>query len=128
MHKFVIVGGKRLEGTIRVSGAKNSALPILAASLLSPGENCLEQIPRLEDVRVMLHLLDYLGAKVTQEQNRVVVHSGQVKPQEVTEELMRRMRASNLLMGPLLGRFGYVRVSHPGGCNPQNEIPDRQVN
>ena len=116
MHKFVIVGGNKLEGTIRVSGAKNATLPIMAASLLSSGISKLAEIPLLEDVRVMLSLLEYLGAKVQREQDRVIIDSSQVKPLEVTEELMRKMRASNLIMGPLLSRFGYVRVSHPGGC------------
>lgn len=115
MHKFVIVGGHKLEGTIRVSGAKNATLPIMAASLLSSGISKLTEIPLLEDVRVMLSLLEYLGAKVQRDQDRVSIDSSQVKPLEVTEELMRKMRASNLIMGPLLSRFGYVRVSHPGG-------------
>lgn len=116
MHTFVIVGGKRLEGTIRVSGAKNATLPILAASLLSSGISTITEIPQLDDVRVMINLLEYLGARVQQDRDKLIINTEQVNPLEVTEELMRKMRASNLIMGPLLSRFGYVRVSHPGGC------------
>lgn len=116
MQKLVIVGGKRLEGTIRVSGAKNAALPILAACMLSSGTCRISEVPRLDDVRVMLSLLEYLGARVEWSGDQVCIDNSGVKPLEVTEELMRKMRASNLIMGALLSRFGYVKVSQPGGC------------
>lgn len=117
MEKFVIVGGNRLKGTIKANGSKNASLPILAATLLSGGICTIHQVPRLRDVFVMQELLTYLGAKVSFEGNTMTVDSANVEPQEISEDLMRKMRASNLVMGPLLGRFGHVKISHPGGCN-----------
>ncbi|MHB8171865.1 MAG: UDP-N-acetylglucosamine 1-carboxyvinyltransferase [Thermincolia bacterium] len=116
MDKFIIMGGKRLEGKIRVSGAKNAALPILAASLLSSGTNMIQEVPNLKDVAVMKSLLEYLGVKITCEQQGIKVNSQNANSMEVSEEIMRKMRASNLVMGPLLARFGQVKVSYPGGC------------
>ncbi|MEW6064393.1 MAG: UDP-N-acetylglucosamine 1-carboxyvinyltransferase [Bacillota bacterium] len=117
MEKFVIVGGNRLKGSIKANGSKNATLPILAATLLSGGVCTIHQVPSLRDVFVMQELLAYLGAKVTFEGNTMMVDSTHVQSQEISEDLMRKMRASNLVLGPLLGRFGNVRISHPGGCN-----------
>lgn len=117
MEKFVIVGGNRLKGSIKANGSKNATLPILAATLLSGGVCTIHQVPSLRDVFVMQELLAYLGAKVTFEGNTMTVDSTHVQSQEISEDLMRKMRASNLVLGPLLGRFGNVRISHPGGCN-----------
>ena len=117
MEKFVIVGGNSLKGSIKANGSKNATLPILAATLLSGGLCTVHQVPRLRDVFVMQELLTYLGAKVTFEGNIMTVDGSKVQPQEISEDLMRKMRASNLVLGPLLGRFGHVKISHPGGCN-----------
>ncbi|GAB6181892.1 UDP-N-acetylglucosamine 1-carboxyvinyltransferase [Desulfotomaculum defluvii] len=117
MEKFVIVGGNRLKGSIKANGSKNATLPILAATLLTEGVCTVHQVPRLRDVLVMQELLTYLGAKVTFEGNTMTVDGSKVQPQEISEDLMRKMRASNLVLGPLLGRFGNVKISHPGGCN-----------
>lgn len=117
MEKFVIVGGNRLKGTIKANGSKNASLPILAATLLTGGKCTVHQVPRLKDILVMQELLSYLGAKVTFEGHTMTVDCSEVQPQEISEDLMRKMRASNLVLGPLLGRFGVVKISHPGGCN-----------
>lgn len=116
MEKFIVIGGKRLHGKIRVSGAKNATLPILAASLLTEGSSNISEPPRLCDVAVMKELLTYLGVKINCEGNMLRLDGSNVRSLEISEELMRRMRASNLVMGALLGRFGYVRASYPGGC------------
>ncbi len=117
MEKFVIVGGNRLKGTIKANGSKNATLPILASTLLTGGICKVHQVPRLKDVLVMQELLSYLGARVTFENNTMIVDGSNVQPQEISEDLMRKMRASNLVLGPLIGRFGSVKISHPGGCN-----------
>jgi len=117
VEKFVIVGGNRLKGTIKANGSKNATLPILAATLLTGGVCTVHQIPRLRDVFVMQELLSYLGARVTFEENTMTVDGSKVQSQEISEDLMRKMRASNLVLGPLIGRFGKVKISHPGGCN-----------
>ncbi|MFZ5640652.1 MAG: UDP-N-acetylglucosamine 1-carboxyvinyltransferase [Bacillota bacterium] len=116
MEKFIVIGGKQLHGKIRVSGAKNATLPILAASLLTGGCSTIIEAPRLRDVSVMKELLTYLGVRIDCEGPAIRLDGSGVRPMEISEELMRRMRASNLVMGALLGRFGYVRASYPGGC------------
>lgn len=116
MEKFIVIGGKRLHGKIRVSGAKNATLPILAASLLTEGCSTIYEAPKLRDVAVMKELLTYLGVKINREGSALKLDGSGVRAMEISEELMRRMRASNLVMGALLGRFGYVKASYPGGC------------
>lgn len=117
MEKLIVIGGKRLRGTVRVNGAKNAILPILAASLLSEGVGVIHEVPKLLDVRVMKEVLAYLGAKVQCDGSTLEIDGSKVQTLEIAEDLMRRMRASNLVMGALLGRFGKVKVSYPGGCS-----------
>ncbi len=117
MQRFMITGGYRLAGTVKVNGSKNATLPIMAASLLL-GEKCiLRGVPRLRDVGVMRDLLIYLGASVIWEKDVMYIDTQGVGYQDVSEELMRRMRASNLVLGPLISRYRYARISHPGGCD-----------
>ncbi|MDF9408645.1 MAG: UDP-N-acetylglucosamine 1-carboxyvinyltransferase 1 [Pelotomaculum sp. PtaB.Bin013] len=124
MEKFMILGGNRLKGTIRASGSKNATLPILAASILNAGKSVIHEVPRLVDVSVMKDVLTHLGAKVNWDRNTIEVDSTNVQPVEISEDLMRRMRASNLLLGALLSRFGRVKISYPGGC----QIGSRPMN
>jgi UDP-N-acetylglucosamine 1-carboxyvinyltransferase len=113
----MITGGHRLSGSIKVSGSKNATLPIMAASLLLDGQCTLRGVPRLRDVAVMRELLIYLGAGVVWEKDVMHIDTQGVGYQDVSEELMRRMRASNLVLGPLISRYKYARISYPGGCN-----------
>jgi len=124
VQKFVIVGGNRLKGTIRASGSKNATLPILAACILNAGKSLIYEVPNLRDVSVMKDVLTYLGAKLICDRNTIEVDSSNIQPVEISEELMRRMRASNLVLGSLLGRFGIVKISYPGGC----QIGSRPMN
>ena len=117
MHRYMIAGGNRLQGAVRVSGSKNATLPIVAASLLLDGECTIEGIPRLRDVAVMRDVLTHLGAAVSWEKDTMRIDARGVDCQEVSEDLMRRMRASNLVLGPLISRFKYAKISYPGGCN-----------
>ncbi|MBN1928493.1 MAG: UDP-N-acetylglucosamine 1-carboxyvinyltransferase [Chlorobiaceae bacterium] len=117
MDKLVIRGGKRLGGTIAASGSKNSALPVIAATLLTPdGTFVIDRIPDLKDVRTFIQLLGYLGASTSFENNRLTVCSSQLQSIEAPYELVKKMRASIYVLGPLLARFGHTRVSLPGGC------------
>jgi UDP-N-acetylglucosamine 1-carboxyvinyltransferase len=125
VDKMVIEGGHRLEGEVSVSGAKNAALPLLAASLLTGEELRLENVPELGDVRTMVHLLRRMGARAESPQP----HTFSLQAQELTAteapyELVKTMRASVLVLGPLVGRFGRARVSLPGGCS----IGSRPIN
>ncbi|MBE3584885.1 UDP-N-acetylglucosamine 1-carboxyvinyltransferase [Desulfofundulus thermocisternus] len=117
MERFFITGGNPLQGSVRVSGSKNATLPILAACLLHGAPDIIRQAPALKDVETMCDVLEYLGARVKREGDSIAVDTTHIHSVEVGEDLMRRMRASNLVLGPLLGRFHRVRISHPGGCN-----------
>jgi UDP-N-acetylglucosamine 1-carboxyvinyltransferase len=127
MDKFAIEGGKRLVGSVKIQSSKNAVLPILAASLLSEkGETCIHDVPYLADVDTMLKVLQRLGAKVKTHSGdkrdvspcsrTVVINAEQLRGYEAPYDLVRKMRASFLVMGPLLARFGRARVSLPGGC------------
>jgi UDP-N-acetylglucosamine 1-carboxyvinyltransferase len=113
---LAIEGGHRLSGTLRIHGAKNAALPILAASVMAHGESTIQDVPVLQDIRVMTTILKKLGAKVKEEGSTLVIDASLLKSTEVPEHLMRQMRSSIFLMGPILARYGHVRVSKPGGC------------
>ena len=116
MEKFVIEGGVPLSGTIVPAGNKNGALPILAACLLTDDEVVLQNVPRISDVETMLALLETLGARVEwRGQGEVVVDASGVSGFEVDRELSERIRASFLLAGPLLARFGRAVMPPPGG-------------
>jgi len=117
MGRFVIKGGNRLEGTVGVDGSKNAVLPIMAATLLCAGESTIHDVPNLRDIQMMADLLRYLGASVYWEPGTLTVDTSGITTVNVPETLMRRMRASNLVLGPLLARFGEVSISQPGGCN-----------
>lgn len=117
MDKLIIEGGRRLSGEVAVSGAKNAALPILAATLLTEAPVTVRNVPHLRDVTTTLSLLQTMGAKVTlDDKNDVEISAETVNRREAPYELVKTMRASILVLGPLLARFGEARVSLPGGC------------
>ncbi|OPA78467.1 UDP-N-acetylglucosamine 1-carboxyvinyltransferase [Paenibacillus selenitireducens] len=116
MDKLVIEGGKPLSGTIRIHGAKNAALPILAASLLTRGRIQLHNVPKLLDIQVMLQILEDIGCETQHINDVVVVDTSAANSSHVPESLMKQMRSSIFLMGPLLARFGEVQIYQPGGC------------
>ncbi|MGF6271788.1 UDP-N-acetylglucosamine 1-carboxyvinyltransferase [Massilia sp. UYP11] len=127
MDKLQIVGGKRLAGEIPVSGAKNAALPILCAGLLTAGDLQLSNVPRLHDVRTMLKLLEKTGLKVTQNDEKVTLNGSAIDTLEAPYELVKTMRASILVLGPLLARFGEAKVSLPGGCAIGSRPVDQHI-
>ncbi|UVI32199.1 UDP-N-acetylglucosamine 1-carboxyvinyltransferase [Paenibacillus spongiae] len=116
MDKLVIEGGKPLSGTIVIQGAKNAALPILAASLLVDGKVTIDHVPRLLDIDVMLNILRDLGCRAEHKDETVMLDTSGANSSHVPEALMRQMRSSIFLMGPLLARFGEVTIYQPGGC------------
>jgi UDP-N-acetylglucosamine 1-carboxyvinyltransferase len=113
---LVIEGGRPLEGVIAVSGAKNAALPALAACLLTGEPVTLDRVPQVRDIRTMLHLLRHIGAETTAEDGRVTVQARDILRPEAPYDLVKTMRASSLVLGPLVARTGRARVSLPGGC------------
>ncbi|MDY0191560.1 MAG: UDP-N-acetylglucosamine 1-carboxyvinyltransferase [Desulfuromonas sp.] len=116
MNKIIIHGGKKLHGTVQISGAKNAALPLLCATLLTSGEHELSNVPQLRDINTVLQLLETLGAKTSLQGNQASVNANHVASVEAPYDLVKTMRASVLVLGPLLARFGKARVSLPGGC------------
>jgi UDP-N-acetylglucosamine 1-carboxyvinyltransferase len=116
LDKLVIRGGKRLKGNVEISGAKNAALPIIAASLLSSGSNTINRVPNLRDVLTMGKLFKNLGAEFSYGDKKAIIDTKRIRTLEAPYELVRTMRASVLVLGPLLARFGKAKVSLPGGC------------
>ena len=116
MEKLFIQGGRRLSGTVKISGAKNAVLPVIAASLLASTPSVIEEIPDLDDVKTITEVLQYLGLNTRREPGSLFIDSTGIKSCEASYELVRKMRASFLVMGPLLSRFQEARISQPGGC------------
>jgi UDP-N-acetylglucosamine 1-carboxyvinyltransferase len=116
MDKFKIQGGAPLSGELPVSGSKNAALPVLAACLLTDEPVILHRIPQVKDIGTMQSLLEYAGAKLTQDGGHVTVHAKTLDRPEAPYEVVKTMRASSLVLGPLVARTGRARVSMPGGC------------
>ena len=116
MDKFVIRGGKSLSGEVLVSGAKNSTLALMPATLLTSGQSILKNTPVLNDVYTMIKLLNGLGAKITFENEILTITTNRITNQTAPYEVVKKMRASVYVLGPLLARYGYAKVSLPGGC------------
>ena len=116
MDKIIIEGGRSLKGEVKISGAKNAALPILVSSLLTQGWNTYTNVPNLRDIQSTLLLLSSLGVKTEVDKNTVRIDAGGLFSHEASYDLVRKMRASVLVLGPLLARLKKARVSLPGGC------------
>ena len=116
MDKFIIEGGKRLEGRVRISGSKNAALPVLVSSLLADGWSTYRNIPDLADIRTIKRLLANHGAQMEGQGETLRINGGNISNCEAPYDLVRTMRASVLVLGPLVARTGKARVSLPGGC------------
>lgn len=116
MDKILIKGGKPLKGSVKISGAKNSALPIMAACIISGGDHVLENVPHLRDIETMKRIMGKLGAKFYSEGQTIRVNSDDITCYETPYEQVKTMRASILILGPLLARYGRAKISLPGGC------------
>ena len=116
MDKLIITGQKKLKGCIKVHGAKNAALPILISSLLSDQNLTLTNIPKVDDINNMLKLLKGYGSNIKNTNNSIILNNSNIKNISADYDIVRKMRASILILGPLLSRFGYSKISLPGGC------------
>ena len=117
MEKLEVVGGKKLSGVIKISGSKNASLPILAASLLSKKKIKLINLPQVKDIKTMLTLLESLGSRVKKVGMKTIIDNINQKKTEANYNIVRLMRGSFLVLGPLLAKFGKAKVSSPGGCS-----------
>ena len=116
MDKFIVNGGNQISGSVDKSGAKNAVLPLMTAALLVDGKTTINSVPDLRDTRTMIRLLEIIGAKVAFKNNSLSINASDVNNLEAPYDLVKTMRASFYVLGPLLARFGEVRVSLPGGC------------
>lgn len=116
MKQIKVIGGKPLSGTIKISGAKNSAVALLPASVLSDGIVEIENIPNISDIDALEEILTYLGAKVTRTENMMTIDSSTIENKEIPEEISKKLRASYYFMSALLGKFHKVEMYFPGGC------------
>ena len=116
MDKFIVNGGNQISGSVDISGAKNAVLPLMTAALLVDGKTTINSVPDLRDTRTMIRLLEIIGAKVAFKNNSLSINASDVNNLEAQYDLVKTMRASFYVLGPLLARFGEVRVSLPGGC------------
>ncbi|MEG2813353.1 MAG: UDP-N-acetylglucosamine 1-carboxyvinyltransferase, partial [Oscillospiraceae bacterium] len=118
MEQLIVQGGQRLKGEIDVQGAKNSALPILAATLLYGGKTTLHNCPKLLDVDAAIKILKYLGCKVSQEDNgnTLFIDSTSINQNEIPQELMHEMRSSIVFLGAIISRLNKAKMFYPGGC------------
>lgn len=117
MKSYIIEGGKKLEGTVKISGSKNASLPILAATILNGNSNRLYNVPHIRDTKITLEILKLLGCKVKRNSGKIEINSKNITKTEIPEHLMREMRSTVILAGALLGRFKEVTFSYPGGCD-----------
>ena len=117
MKKIKINGGKELKGTIKISGAKNSAVALVPASLLSDGIVTIDNIPNISDIDALNEILDYLGAKVTRENDRMIIDHSNLENKEIPEAKAKKLRASYYFMSALLGKYKQVEMYFPGGCS-----------
>jgi UDP-N-acetylglucosamine 1-carboxyvinyltransferase len=116
MDKILIQGGERLKGTVKVSGAKNAALPVIAACILTEGWHRLKNVPRLQDTATIKVIMSKMGVQFHEENGVLSINTREIRDCEASYDLVKTMRASILLLGPLLARFGRARISLPGGC------------
>ena len=117
MANYIIEGGKRLEGEVKISGSKNASLPIICASILNGKKTKLYNVPDVHDTQVTLKILRYIGCKVKKDNDKIEIDSRYITKKEIPEDLMHQMRSTVILAGAILGRFKEVTFSYPGGCD-----------
>ncbi|RDY25726.1 UDP-N-acetylglucosamine 1-carboxyvinyltransferase [Romboutsia weinsteinii] len=116
MSKYIITGGNKLEGKLSIRGAKNAILPIMAASILNDDVSIIHNVPRISDVDVMIKILESVGCKVNYESDTLIIDSSTIDSNEIEEHYVRKMRSSIIILGAMIGRLDYTKISHPGGC------------
>ena len=117
MSSYIIEGGHKLEGTVKISGSKNSALPIIAATILNAGKTTLYNVPNIQDTQMMYKILETLGAKIEKKNGKIKIDTSKIEKFEIPPELMHKMRSSVILAGALIGRYQKATFSYPGGCD-----------
>lgn len=114
MSSYIIEGGKRLEGNVKISGSKNSSLPIIAATILNAGKTTLYNVPNIQDTKMMFKILETLGAKVEKKNGKVKIDTSKIEKFEIPQDLMHKMRSSVILAGGLIGKYRNAIFTYPG--------------
>ncbi len=117
MSSYIIQGGEKLQGEVKISGSKNAALPIMAASILNGGITKLYNVPNIHDTQKMIEILKLIGCKIKKKENKLIIDSSKVERYEIPEDLMREMRSSVILAGGIIGKYREATFSYPGGCD-----------
>lgn len=117
MSSYIIEGGERLEGTVKISGSKNSSLPIIAATILNAGKTTLYNVPNIHDTQMMFKILKELGGKVEKKNGKIKIDTSKIEKFEIPQELMHEMRSSVILAGALIGRYQKAVFTYPGDCD-----------
>lgn len=116
MKKLIINGGKDISGTIKISGAKNSVVALIPASILTNGKCVITNVPSISDVNILIEMMKELGSKITYEKETLIIDNQNVKPSAISEEFANKLRASYYFMGSLLGKYNHAEIAYPGGC------------
>ena len=117
MSSYIIKGGSRLEGTVKISGSKNASLPIIAATILNKGITTLYNVPNIQDTQMMYEIIKLLGGKVQKKKNKVIINTTNINKYEIPDELMHKMRSSVILVGAIVGRYKTATFTYPGDCD-----------
>ena len=117
MSSYIIKGGSRLEGTVKISGSKNASLPIIAATILNKGITTLYNVPNIQDTQMMYEIIKLLGGKVQKKKNKVIIDTTNINKYEIPDELMHKMRSSVILVGAIVGRYKTATFTYPGDCD-----------
>ena len=117
MYSYIIEGGKKLEGEVKISGSKNASLPIIAATILNGKKSKIYNVPNIHDMQITLKILKYIGCKVSKNNDKIEINSKNITKKDIPEKLMREMRSTVIIAGALLGRFKEVIFSYPGDCD-----------
>jgi len=114
--KYIVSGGNKIEGRVNIRGAKNSILPIMAATILNENKSTIHNVPNISDVNIMIKILESIGCKVDYEDDTLIIDSSSISSTEIDEKYVRQMRSSIVIMGAMIGRLNYTKISYPGGC------------
>lgn len=117
MSSYIIKGGTKLEGKVKISGSKNAALPIIAATILNVGKTTLYNVPNIKDTQMMYEILKMLGAKIEKKSNKVIIDTSKIECLEIPYVLMHKMRSSVILVGAMVGRYHRATFTYPGDCD-----------
>ncbi len=117
MSSYIIKGGNKLEGTVKISGSKNAALPIIAATILNKGTTILYNVPNIQDTQMMYEIIKILGGNVQKKKNKIIIDTKNINKYEIPETLMHKMRSSVIVVGAIIGRYKKAAFSYPGDCD-----------